>query len=580
MNLFGNFVLLVGLTASVAIAQSSSDLETAVRAFQAQNYVEASQQFDTLYRESSDDKQRHFAGFYLAEIKWRLGEIDEATRLFDEADEWANQTLEPDSQLDSLRQSLGQAQVRIARHEINASRIDDALRRAERVAKKTQSKSVRCVAMLLLGAIFSDHKNDPARGLRYFDEVAASPDATIPEKAIAIYGRARVLAELNRKDEAIALIEATLSDSNYVSMESNLLLLQGAICLDDDRVEKCSAIVERLSKSGSSNEIVDQILLLSAKIALSQGNREQAVRDWTEIVNNHSGKPSATTARIELALYQISQSDDASAIILLDAASKQNPTKEQRATIFCERGSIWLRRGKLDDAKKDLEAALADVSNAQQEQRIRFHLSETLYRLEAWREANEHWEWLLALTGTDEQSSDWRIAVQIHQAEYFAHQYRWDDTAELASKVNDAHPDSRFQGEIDYLLGRCALSKADMELARQYFSKVIESPRSKLTELAARAQWMIGESYLLQKKVDEALDAYTSVLSHYDFDEWKAAAITQSGKCYELRGQLTEAANLYGQVAAQFADTSYADIARSRMSELKLAKQGGRKTQK
>ncbi len=580
MNLLVQCALFVCLTTSCTFSQTASELELAVKAFQAGNLLEATKQFETLYVDLQDDKLRHVAGFYLAEIKWRSGDFDEAIRLFDQANDWVSQATEQDPQLDSLRVALDQAQLRIARHDLSADRIVQSQTRAERISSQSQSSQTRCLAKLLLGAIYTDHKHDPAAALPYFDEVANSPYATLAEKTIAVYGRATALVALKKIDEAIAFIDSALSDPNNATMESNLLLLYGAVCLESNRIEECDTTLQRLSKATPSQELADQILLLHAKYAVATGNREQALLDWNEIVKNHSDQPSATTARIELAKGQIAQGDDASAMILLDAALGRALSSEQRATALCERGSIWLMRRKLVDAKKDLESALNHVSNEHQERRVRFQLSETLYRMEAWQEANQHWEWLTSHPESGDTANNWLMAVQIHQAELLAHQYRWDEAADLAGKIQEEHPASRYQSEIDYLLGRCAMSKADMEQSRQYFSKVIESQHSKLTELAARAQWMIGESYLLQKNIDSALQAYTAVLSQYDFAEWKAAAITQSGKCYELRGQLTEAANLYGQVATQFADTSYAGIARSRMSELKLAKRSERKTQK
>jgi len=56
------------------------------------------------------------------------------------------------------------------------------------------------------------------------------------------------------------------------------------------------------------------------------------------------------------------------------------------------------------------------------------------------------------------------------------------------------------------------------------------------------AQWMIGESYLHQKKYHDAIRAYLRGEGLYDFPKWQAVSLLQAGKCYEALGQWREAA--------------------------------------
>ena len=72
-----------------------------------------------------------------------------------------------------------------------------------------------------------------------------------------------------------------------------------------------------------------------------------------------------------------------------------------------------------------------------------------------------------------------------------------------------------------------------------------------MTETAAMAQWMVGETYFHQKEYRAALGAFLKVDLLYDHATWRALALLQAGKCHELLHELTEAKQLYDQILAQ-----------------------------
>jgi len=81
------------------------------------------------------------------------------------------------------------------------------------------------------------------------------------------------------------------------------------------------------------------------------------------------------------------------------------------------------------------------------------------------------------------------------------------------------------------------------------------------------AQWMVGETYMHQKRFDEALRAYHRVELRYRFPRWQAASALQIGKCQEAKGDLKEAAVAYQRAAEQYGNSSFADEARRRLGE-------------
>ena len=63
---------------------------------------------------------------------------------------------------------------------------------------------------------------------------------------------------------------------------------------------------------------------------------------------------------------------------------------------------------------------------------------------------------------------------------------------------------------VDLIEADLAIRSIDFDRARTLFESVVRSP-SASTTIQGRAQWMIGESYLMQKKYSEAINAYRLV---------------------------------------------------------------------
>ena len=80
------------------------------------------------------------------------------------------------------------------------------------------------------------------------------------------------------------------------------------------------------------------------------------------------------------------------------------------------------------------------------------------------------------------------------------------------------------------------------------------------------AQWMIGESFLHQKQIDDALKAYQRVVRLYEFPNWQAAALLQIGKCHEQKAEWSDAVRSYSQLLKEFPKTKFADDAARRLA--------------
>ena len=105
------------------------------------------------------------------------------------------------------------------------------------------------------------------------------------------------------------------------------------------------------------------------------------------------------------------------------------------------------------------------------------------------------------------------------------------------------------------------------EKARSLLEQVIRSAETEAS-LRGRAQWLIGETYYLQREFVQAIEAYRRVEGIDPGGIWVSASLVQAGKSFEQLGRTRDAAVCYGILLSRFADTSHAQIARRRLAAI------------
>ncbi|QEG38692.1 tetratricopeptide repeat protein [Roseimaritima ulvae] len=126
---------------------------------------------------------------------------------------------------------------------------------------------------------------------------------------------------------------------------------------------------------------------------------------------------------------------------------------------------------------------------------------------------------------------------------------------------------------IEVLRAELAIRQARLEQARSILQRVVRLERTE-SQVRCRAQWLVGETFLLQHRFNEAVEAYRLVES---FDtpagNWTAVALVQAGKAFEQMGRPRDAAICYGGLLQRFADTEHALVARDRLAVIRNGNQ-------
>ncbi len=169
---------------------------------------------------------------------------------------------------------------------------------------------------------------------------------------------------------------------------------------------------------------------------------------------------------------------------------------------------------------------------------------------------------------TSQVHGRWVADAQLRQAQSLAHVGEWSEAREVAAAIEGRFPFFERRHEVDYLLGRCAMSLAHYDEAREAFRRVARQPVARRTELCVMSEWMIGETYLHQHRFEEARQAYEVAARHRNRPHWRAASLLQIGKCQEAQQRWEEAAAAYYAVTARHDDSPFVGEAAERLRQL------------
>ena len=120
---------------------------------------------------------------------------------------------------------------------------------------------------------------------------------------------------------------------------------------------------------------------------------------------------------------------------------------------------------------------------------------------------------------------------------------------------------------IRMLESELAIRRSNFDEARRILEQVVRSTKT-AAALRSRAQWLIGETWYMQRQYKTAIEAYRKVEAMDSNGNWAAASYLQAGKSFEQLGRKKEATLCYGAVLSRFANTEYATPASTRLAAL------------
>ncbi len=379
--------------------------------------------------------------------------------------------------------------------------------------------------------------------------------------------RARSLQLLGQTEDALPIYEEiiALQDAGQEWVFASLAVAE--ILEEKGELQRAYEVLTTLRDHPDAQLRQDQVLYQLGWISARLGQTAEAIAAFDQLHREHPSSQHWADATFRLADHQFKSRDAEAASELLDLIS-QNPPAELDAKLASFtlhlRGRVAATEGRWSDVLSPMQKLISEYPSGPLADSARFWLGEAHYQLTNYDAAEKH------LNAIDSSINEpWLAMVLLRQAQIKSTRRRWDEVISYVQMLQHRFPDFGRQYEAIYLTGRVHSVRGEFREAREAFQTVVDSEDGHLTETAAIAQWMIGETHLHQKQFKDALRAYLKVEKIYDYPRWRAAALLQAGKCCERLGQVDQARQLYERLTQQLPTTSYHAAAKRRLKSIK-----------
>ena len=408
-------------------------------------------------------------------------------------------------------------------------------------------------------------------------KVLANPAAT-PEEA----GPARDTIARGGKDLRLTA-EIFLSQAEELGKKAGgsaphqRLLYEAAWCyrlqadceLDAARAKQQQAGVEK-AKAGLAKESGGQAPpSLSPPVvplaAVPVQPSEKLARDQYErLIKAAPATPLAVLARFELAELLGQRGDYDTALERLADAMENNPAPELSERIRLRLAAIFL-------AKNDAKSALTHIHIVRGHKgsplagEAAYLAGEAYIQQAEWAKAIEQLvpfrdaESLRTIRDTSDRAL-LRLAYAYGQAG------QWEPSRQAAQALIERYPQSVWADEARFSIGWALQNLKQFDPAVAAYTEVV---RRTAAESAARAQLQIGLCRLEQKRQADAAKALLAVVYTYDYPDCSAAASCEAARAYLEMNQPAEARNWCQRVIKEWPKSTWADVARKRLTEIK-----------
>ena len=518
-------------------------------------FAEAIPPLEAYLKGQPDGEVADFALAHLARAQLELGRLDDARA-----------TVETLATKFPRSKALPAARLGLAESAMSAKQYDRAAE-SFRLAAEASDPTARAQARSGLGWALLK-LNKPQDAADAFDALLKDTpdDPRAPDAALA---RARALESLKQVEPALAAYEVVLARYAKSDAAAPAALGRARLLVEAKRPAEAAEAFAKVEADYSKSEAADVLLAERGWALIDAGKSAEADALFARLLKEFPDSPKAADARYNLAesAFAAKQFDKVGPLLepVVAEGSKARPLLVQ---------SSLYRLGRAQAESKDWKASASTFDRLAKEfpdgpyrREAAFWRSESAFQSGDAKSAEPGFAALLAESASPSDPEGLVRTSKRRRAQALVQLERWNDALAAADAYDidlksAADPDPHA-ADVDYARGRALQGLARFEDARAAFARVIEARKG--SELAARAQFMRGETYFHEKNYRKALPEFLKVDYLYDAPTWQASALLEAGKVHEQLGQWAEAAETYERLRSRFPTDPNAAKAKDRL---------------
>jgi TolA-binding protein len=537
---------------------------------EAGKFAEALPPLEQYLAAKSEGEHADYALAYVAQAQLGLGKADDARA-----------TLEGLATRFPKSKALPSARLRLAEAMVEAKSYDRA---AElfKLAAEGPDLALKARARSGLGWVLLKLKQPAESAAAYDSLLKETPDdALAPEAALA---RAQALEAAKQVEPALAAYELVLSRYGKSEVAGTAALGRARLLVEAKRPAEAIEALAKVEADYPKAAAPDVLLAERGWALIDAGKTAEADAAFERLLKDFAESPRAADARFNLAesAFAAKQYDRVAPLLgpVVAEGSKARPGLI---------ASSLYRLGRTQAELKDWKAAgetfarlAKDFPDGSYRREAGFWRAEVAFQLGDAKSAESGFATVIAEPASADEPAGLVRTAKRRRAQALIQLESWKEALAAADAYTaDPNPDPSGQpdphlADVEYARGRALQGLARFEDARAALTRVIEARKG--SELAAKAQFMRGETFFHEKNYRKALTEFLKVDYLYDAPTWQAGALLEAGKVHEQLGQWAEAAETYERLRSRFPGDPNAAQAQARLEAARKRAEGTART--
>lgn len=425
-------------------------------------------------------------------------------------------------------------------------------------------------------------QSDFAAAAERYEDLLAGDDAVA---ARALEGRAWCAFELGDDETAVRLVDRALEHPALGARLPDALQLRCATQQRADRWPDAAATAERFLRECAADPRAPE-MRYALGLSLARAGEHDRAREVLGELARAGGGPNPDRTQYELAWACRKAGDEPAALAAFARVTELTQDEELAGEARLHVGEALLARGEREAARAQLEqvrgkhraralyrAAFADLEDRPQAAQATFAalLAEDLggsftddarfLVAEAAHRAGDHAHAATAYAAALRALPDHERAqaARVRAGESAVRSDRASDATgwleEFLRRDQDGSDAGKVQRARSLLwLGQAHVARGDHERAADAFQQATNLTD---TEIAAEAQFRLGEARRGKGDLDGAVDAFVKLSILYGHPEWVQRGLYEAGRCYRELDQPQKAERFFAELAQRFPDSSW-----------------------
>lgn len=454
---------------------------------------------------------------------------------------------------------LDRAHFRLGEYLYAANDLKEAAAEYERVVEKWPESPLVPAALYGLGW---------ARlGQKLYAEAEAALDRLVqkyPQDKLvprARYARGMARQQLGKFEAAIDDVQALLAADPTPAERSDARYVVGLCQSGMKKPGDAAATFRKLLEDDPQYAAKDKVLYELAWALQSAGQDKDGAGTFARLAKEHPDSPLAAEALFHAGEFAYKKDDFAAAAAAYYVAAKKagNSSLGEKATY--KLGWAYFRQDDFQNASQTFKYQRAAWPRGPLAADAAFVEAECLFKQDKFQEA---------LAAYDEvknpSSKEFAALLLLHSAQAAAQLKQWDKSLKLARQCAAQHPDSPYAPQAMYEEAWAVENQGRPDEAIKLYEAVIAKAGNQ--EVAARAQFMIGELQFARKDHKEAIKSFYRVVAGYGYPKWQADAMFEAARCFEVLKMKDQAVKQYKELVDKHPTSDKAPLAKERIQAL------------